>query len=81
VQDLTAAPDLDGWAITERLLKDPAPLEQRLWLVIDDVHGLRLAAEYRPAAARWQPAGNHFNPANHVDEVTLGHPETAEAHS
>ena len=37
---LTAAPDLDGWAIVERLLKDLAPLEDRIWLVIDDVHEL-----------------------------------------
>jgi LuxR family maltose regulon positive regulatory protein len=37
---LTAAPDLDGWAIVERLLKDLAPLEQRLCLVIDDLHEL-----------------------------------------
>ena len=40
VQALTAAPDLDGWAITERLLKDLAPLDDRIWLVIDDVHEL-----------------------------------------
>ena len=40
VQALTAAPDLDGWAITERLLKDLAPLDDRLWLVVDDVHEL-----------------------------------------
>ena len=40
VRELTAAPDLDGWAITERLLTDLAPLEDRLWLVIDDVHEL-----------------------------------------
>jgi LuxR family maltose regulon positive regulatory protein len=40
VRELTAAPDLDGWAITERLLADLAPLEDRLWLVIDDVHEL-----------------------------------------
>jgi LuxR family transcriptional regulator, maltose regulon positive regulatory protein len=26
VRELTAAPDLDGWAIVERLLKDLAPL-------------------------------------------------------
>ncbi len=26
VQPLTAAPDLDGWAVVERLLKDLAPL-------------------------------------------------------
>ena len=40
VRPLTAAPDLDGWAIVERLLKDLAPLDDRLWLVIDDVHEL-----------------------------------------
>jgi LuxR family transcriptional regulator, maltose regulon positive regulatory protein len=40
VRELTAAPDLDGWAIVERLLKDLAPLEDRLWLVIDDLHEL-----------------------------------------
>jgi len=40
VRALTAAPDLDGWAIVERLLIDLAPLEDRLWLVIDDVHEL-----------------------------------------
>jgi LuxR family transcriptional regulator, maltose regulon positive regulatory protein len=37
---VTGAPDLDGWAIVERLLKDLAPLQQQLWLVIDDVHEL-----------------------------------------
>jgi LuxR family transcriptional regulator, maltose regulon positive regulatory protein len=41
VRALTAAPDLDGWAITERLLKDLATLEDRVWLVLDDVHELR----------------------------------------
>jgi LuxR family transcriptional regulator, maltose regulon positive regulatory protein len=40
VRELTAAPDLDGWAIAERLLKDLAPLQDRIWLVIDDVHEL-----------------------------------------
>jgi LuxR family transcriptional regulator, maltose regulon positive regulatory protein len=40
VQPLTAAPDLDGWAIVERLLGDLASLQDRLWLVIDDVHEL-----------------------------------------
>jgi hypothetical protein len=41
VRPLTAAPDLDGWAITERLLKDLARLEERAegWAA-----GLRLAA-------------------------------------
>jgi LuxR family maltose regulon positive regulatory protein len=40
VGELTAAPDLDGWAIVERLLKDMAPLADRVWLVVDDVHEL-----------------------------------------
>src|SRR5262252_10246641 len=40
VRPLTAAPDLDGWAITERLLMDLAPLADRVWLVVDDVHEL-----------------------------------------
>jgi LuxR family transcriptional regulator, maltose regulon positive regulatory protein len=40
VQGLTAAPDLDGWAIVERLLKDLASLADQLWLVVDDVHEL-----------------------------------------
>jgi LuxR family transcriptional regulator, maltose regulon positive regulatory protein len=40
VRELTAAPDLDGWAVVERLLKDLAPLDDRVWLVIDDVHEL-----------------------------------------
>jgi LuxR family transcriptional regulator, maltose regulon positive regulatory protein len=38
VRPLTPAPDLDGWAVVERLLKDLAPLQDRLWLVIDDAH-------------------------------------------
>ena len=37
---LTAAPDLNGWAMVERLLTDLVPLGQRLWLVIDDLHEL-----------------------------------------
>ena len=40
VQALTAAPDLDGWAVTERLVGDLAPLTEPLWLVVDDVHEL-----------------------------------------
>jgi LuxR family transcriptional regulator, maltose regulon positive regulatory protein len=43
VRPLTAAPNLDGWAVVERLLKDLAPLADRLWLVIDDLHELRSA--------------------------------------
>jgi len=40
VRALTAAPDLDGGAIVERLLADLAPLADRIWLVIDDAHQL-----------------------------------------
>src|SRR5262244_1614636 len=40
VRELTAAPDLDGWVITERLLADLVPLDDRLWLVVDDVQEL-----------------------------------------
>jgi LuxR family maltose regulon positive regulatory protein len=40
VQALTEAPGLDGWALVERLLKDLAPLQDGIWLVVDDVHEL-----------------------------------------
>ena len=40
VRPVTAAPDLDGWMIAERLLADLAPLDDRVWLVVDDVHEL-----------------------------------------
>jgi LuxR family maltose regulon positive regulatory protein len=40
VRPLTASPDLDGWAVVERLLTDLAPLADRVWLVIDDAHDL-----------------------------------------
>jgi LuxR family transcriptional regulator, maltose regulon positive regulatory protein len=43
VRELTAAPDLDGWVIVERLLTDLAPLRDQLWLVIDDLHELSSA--------------------------------------
>ncbi len=41
VRQLTAAPDLDPWAMVEWLLEDLSPLKDRLWLVVDDVHELR----------------------------------------
>jgi LuxR family transcriptional regulator, maltose regulon positive regulatory protein len=47
VRALTAAPELDGWAIVERLLKDLAPLEEPIWLVLDDVHELDSAETRR----------------------------------
>ena len=47
VRAVTAAPDLDGWAIVERLLKDLAPLAEPVWLVLDDVHELGSAEAQR----------------------------------
>ena len=41
VRELTGSPDLDDWAIVEWLLADLAPLQNRLWLVLDDIHELR----------------------------------------
>ena len=40
VRAASAAPDLDAWGLVERLLADLAPLDDQLWLVIDDVHEL-----------------------------------------
>ncbi len=40
VRPLTPSPDLDGWAVVERLLTDLARLDDRLWLMIDDAHVL-----------------------------------------
>jgi LuxR family maltose regulon positive regulatory protein len=64
---LSAAPDLDGWAIVARLLTDLAPLQGRLWLVIDDVHELgpevrrqlELLVMRAPAALRFVLATRH----------------------
>ena len=47
VRELTPTPDLDGWAITELLLKDLASLRDRIWLVVDDVHELGSADALR----------------------------------
>ncbi|HEV3294777.1 MAG TPA: hypothetical protein VG123_37840, partial [Streptosporangiaceae bacterium] len=38
VRPVSPAPDLDSWAVVERLLTDLARLEERLWLLIDDAH-------------------------------------------
>ena len=42
VKALTAAPNLDAWDVVERLLTDLGRLEDRIWLVIDDLHELRV---------------------------------------
>jgi LuxR family maltose regulon positive regulatory protein len=38
VRELTAAPGLDGATVVKRLLEDLRSLEERVWLVIDDLH-------------------------------------------
>jgi LuxR family transcriptional regulator, maltose regulon positive regulatory protein len=40
VRELTAAPDLDGATIVRRLLEDLGSLDERVWLLIDDLHEL-----------------------------------------
>jgi LuxR family maltose regulon positive regulatory protein len=47
VRPLSAAPDLDGWAVVERLLADLGSLPDRVWLVIDDVHELAVTEALR----------------------------------
>src|SRR5262249_8649037 len=47
VRPLTAAPDVDGWAVVERLLADLGSLEERVWLVVDDLHVLSSAEALR----------------------------------
>jgi LuxR family transcriptional regulator, maltose regulon positive regulatory protein len=47
VRGLTAAPDLDGWTLVERLLEDLASLDDQVWLVIDDLHELNSAEALR----------------------------------
>jgi LuxR family transcriptional regulator, maltose regulon positive regulatory protein len=68
VRGLTAAPDLDGWTAVERLLEDLASLEDRIWLLIDDLHELCSAEALRqlellimraPAALRFVLVTRH----------------------
>jgi LuxR family transcriptional regulator, maltose regulon positive regulatory protein len=47
VRPLTSAPDLDGWAVVERLLADLESLRDQTWLVVDDVHELGSAEALR----------------------------------
>jgi tetratricopeptide (TPR) repeat protein len=55
VRPVTAAPELDGWAIIERLLTDLEPLRDRLWLVVDDAHELASEEARRQLAAAEAP--------------------------
>ena len=51
VRELTAAPDLDGATVVRRLLEDLGSLDERLWLVIDDLHELQARGGHPPAGA------------------------------
>lgn len=68
VRPLTAAPDLDGWMVVEHLLAELAPLRERIWLIIDDLHELtapdalgqlRLLLTHGPAELRFVLAARH----------------------
>ena len=41
VRELTGAPDLDGATVVRRLLEDLGSLDERVWLVIDDLQELQ----------------------------------------
>jgi LuxR family maltose regulon positive regulatory protein len=56
VRPLTAAPDLNGCAVVERLLEDLDPLEDRLYLVIDDLDELHSAEALRQLQSLIQQA-------------------------
>ena len=67
VRAVSAAPDLDGWALAEKLLDDLAPLADPVWLVVDDVHELapevlrqlELLVMRAPAGLRFVLAARH----------------------
>ena len=73
VQAVSAAPDLDGWALVERLLQDLAHLEEQTWLMIDDVHELGSAETLQQLEllVMRAPPGLHFVLATRQD-VRLG---------
>jgi LuxR family transcriptional regulator, maltose regulon positive regulatory protein len=48
VRPVADTPDPDGQAIVAQLLEDLGPLQDRVWLVIDDLHQLRCAEALRP---------------------------------
>ena len=41
VRELTGAPNLDGATVVRRLLEDLGSMDERLWLVLDDLHELQ----------------------------------------
>jgi len=67
VRAVSAAPELDGWALAEGLLSDLAALADPVWLVVDDVHELgpdalrqlELLLMRAPAGLRFVLAARH----------------------
>jgi DNA-binding SARP family transcriptional activator len=72
VPEVTAAPDLDGWAVVERLLSNLAALRDPVWLVIDDVHelGPQVMRQLELLVLRAPPALRFVLAARH--DVRLG---------
>jgi LuxR family maltose regulon positive regulatory protein len=60
VRPLSAAPDLDGWAVVERLLADLGSLRDQTWLVIDDVHELHSVEALRQLELLLMRAPSHL---------------------
>jgi LuxR family maltose regulon positive regulatory protein len=55
VRPLPADTDLDGWAIAERLLEDLDSLDDRIWLVIDNLHELCSRDRHPSFGSCWRP--------------------------
>jgi LuxR family maltose regulon positive regulatory protein len=70
VEKPTASPEFDGGAVVERLVSDLASLDQRVVLVIDDLHELRSA----DALAQLQLLLTRLPPALHVVLATRHDP-------
>ena len=70
VQALAAAPDLDSWAVTERLLADLAPLRDRLWLGLRLVRRARVPGRGDPA----RPGGTGLGAGRSAARRSLARP-------
>jgi LuxR family maltose regulon positive regulatory protein len=70
VRSLTPAPDLDGWAIVERLLEDLGSLEGPIWLVIDDLQGKRRSRAGEGASHRSSEGAAGQRPRRQAPPVT-----------
>ena len=73
IRPLTAAPDLDGWAVVERLLADLGRLKDRVWLMLAD------------GPATWPPStprpDQRVGVAGRSSAIIMGSPRCAAAGS